>query len=93
MAIIYREVEGVLSETVLYEIATLAQEIDDRPDVLTESYVQSTRMGIAGRNWVHVGLAYDDDELVGYKLSEFQTEHVRTYTIEVLLKYSLRKTC
>ena len=66
--IMYREHEGILSESLVYEIASLAKILDQQAEVPITSYVTNLTMGLAGRVWVHVGLAYDGAELIAYKL-------------------------
>ena len=66
--IVYREQEGILSESILYEIADLAKNLDQQTDASIESYKKAIQMGLAGKTWVHVALAYEDDLLIAYKL-------------------------
>jgi GNAT superfamily N-acetyltransferase len=66
--IIYRQHDGILDDAVLYELCTLVQALEGHPDIPVESYMKNARAGVDGRPWVHVALAYDDAELVGYKL-------------------------
>ena len=60
--------DGVLNDTMIRKICSLAKALDGRPDSPVESYMKSVCAGVGGRPWVHVALAYDDTELVGYKL-------------------------
>ncbi len=67
MTIIYRET-SVVADAVLRDICGLALALEERPLTLLDRYLENCRMGLAGRAWVHAALAYDRDELVGYKL-------------------------
>ncbi len=67
MNITYRETT-VVDDAVLRDICGLAMAIDEKPVTLLERYMDSCRMGLAGRAWVHAALAYDGEDLVGYKL-------------------------
>ena len=67
MTLAYRE-ETALDDATLHEICLLARSLDRRLEAPVERYIESCRLGLAGRKWIHAGLAYDGDELVGYKL-------------------------
>jgi len=69
--IAYRELEGMPEEETLRAVACLARALDGVPDQGkpgVSAYVESCRLGLAGRPWIHLCMAYAGDALVGYKL-------------------------
>jgi len=64
----YREYEGELSDDVILKIAGLAMIADNNHQLSIKLYRSNFLVGLAGRPWIHVALAYDGEELVGYKL-------------------------
>ena len=76
----YRYVEGMPDEDVLRAVAALARILNGlpetgQPDV--SAYAENCRLGLSGRPWIHLGLAYADEELVGYKLG--RSDDPRTF--------------
>ena len=64
----YLQYNHVLQSNALNDLCRIAKLLDNQPAVPLSSYVQNVRMGLLGRHWSHVALAYDDETPVGYKL-------------------------
>ena len=67
----YYEIEGIIADKNLEQIGYLAKIIDghgneEEPSI--EQYTNNIRAGINGYRWVHLGLAYAQEQVVGYKL-------------------------
>ncbi len=76
----YREFEGMPHDDVLRAVAALARELDglpERGDPDVSAYAEACRVGLLGRPWVHLCLAYADGVLAGYKLG--RSDDPRTF--------------
>ena len=73
--IAYREVEGMPDEAVLGALGEIAKVLVDElhgegtsSQAEPGAYTESLHVGLVGRKWIYSCLAYDGEQLVGYKV-------------------------
>ena len=76
----YRESEGPVSDELLLALGRAAQQIfhaDGSPELSAQAVAEQLRVSLNGHRWVHLCLAYDGGELVGYKVG--RSNDARTF--------------